>query len=229
VTTVEIRVAAGDFSVSSNEWPAHGSRNEGLSASGLLMSHDVLSPLLASGRLTRPVVIPAASPLGSLLAAAFDAANAQVPLFSPELGDAVLQNLCGLVALACGASEEGRFNGQRSLREARLEEAKRYIDQHLSEPGLTPAAAAAALGISVRHLHLLFDPTGTSFAHYVAQRRLAQCRSALTTPTGIGRSVARHRVWLGLQQPPHVLPRLRARIRNATEALPAAAAEGQAD
>jgi AraC-like DNA-binding protein len=116
--------------------------------------------------------------------------NTQVPLLSPELGDAVLQNLCGLVALACGASEEGHFNAQLSLRAARLEGAKRYIDQHLAEPALTPAGTAAALGISVRQLHLLFEPTGISFAQYVARRRLLQCRAALTSPVGAGRSVA---------------------------------------
>jgi AraC-like DNA-binding protein len=136
------------------------------------------------------VPIRGGSPLGSVLGAAFDAANTQVPLLSPELGDAVLQNLCGLVALACGASEEGHFSGGHSLRAARLEGAKRYIDQHLAEPGLTPASTAAALGISVRHMHLLFEPTGTSFARYVALRRLLQCRAALTSPTGTRRSVA---------------------------------------
>jgi len=66
------------------------------------------SPLLTGGRLVRAVAIPAGSPLGSLMGAAFHVAIAQVPLLSPELGEAVLQNLCGLVALACGASEEGR-------------------------------------------------------------------------------------------------------------------------
>ena len=84
----------------------------------------------------------------------------------------------------------GRSSGQESLRAARLEEARRYISQHLAEPGLTPTSTAAALRISLRHLHLLFEPTGTSFAQYVAQRRLLQCRAALTSPTGISRSVA---------------------------------------
>jgi AraC-like DNA-binding protein len=152
--------------------------------------HEVLSPLLVAGRLTRPVAVHAGSPLGLLLGAASDAASAQVPLLSPDVGDAVLENLCGLVALACGAWEEGRWSGRESLRTARLEAAKRHIDRHLADPGLTPASTAAALAISVRHLHLLFEPTGTSFAQYVARRRLLQCRAALTSPTGIGRSVA---------------------------------------
>jgi len=100
-----------------------------------------------------------------------------------------LYNLCGLVALACGASDEGRSSARDSLRTARLEAAKRYIDQHLAEPGLRPAGAAAALGISLRQLHTLFEPTGTSFARYVTQRRLQQCRSALASRT-VARSVA---------------------------------------
>jgi AraC-like DNA-binding protein len=189
-TAVELRLGPGDFSVTSSEWPHQGAMMDSASVRGLLIPHGVLSPLLAGGRLTRPVPVSAASPLGSLLGAAFEAAVKQVPLLSPELGDAVLQNLCGLVALACGASEEGRWSGQDSLRAARLEAAKRYIDQHLAEPDLTPASTAAALGISLRHLHLLFEPTGTSFAQYVMQRRLLQCRAALASPAGATRSVA---------------------------------------
>jgi len=38
--------------------------------------------------------------------------------------------------------------------------------------------------MSVRQLHLLFEPTGTSFARYVLQRRLEECRAALVNPAG---------------------------------------------
>jgi AraC-like DNA-binding protein len=188
--TTELQLAPDDFCVSSCEWPYESEAKDWSSVRGLLIPHGVLSPLLAGGRITRALAVSAGKPLGSLMGAAFEAAFAQLPLLSPDLGDAVLQNLCGLVALACGASEEGRWSGQDSLRAARLEAAKRHIDQHLAEPGLTPASTAAALGISLRHLHLLFEPTGTSFAQYVAQRRLLQCRAALASPTGAGRSVA---------------------------------------
>jgi AraC-like DNA-binding protein len=186
----EVRLAPGDFCITSVGWPNQSAMKDGVSFSALLIPHGVLSPLLAGGRLTRPIAVSAGSPLGSLLGVAFDTATTQLPHLSPELGDAVLQNLCGLVALACGASDEGRWSGQDALRAARLEGAKRHIDQHLAEPGLTPASAAAALGISLRHLHLLFEPTGTSFAQYVARRRLLQCRAVLASPSGTGRSVA---------------------------------------
>ena len=189
-TEREIQQFPGDFYITSSQWPFQAAMRGHTSVRGVIIPHNVLSPLLSGGRLTRLVQVRAGSPLGSLLGAAFEAAVTQVPLLSPELGDSVLQNLCGLVALACGASEEGRWNGRESLRAARLEAAKRHIEQHLAEPGLTPASAAAALGISMRHLHLLFEPTGTSFAQYVARRRLLQCRAALTSPTSTRRSVA---------------------------------------
>jgi len=47
---------------------------------------------------------------------------------------------------------------------------------------------AQALGISVRSLHLAFEPTGTSFVEHVMRRRLQECRAALERPTP-GRSI----------------------------------------
>jgi AraC-like DNA-binding protein len=71
-----------------------------------------------------------------------------------------------------------------AVRAGRLTQAKRYIDRHLANPDLSPASVAAALGISVRTLHLLFEPSGSSFARYVLRRRLDECRAALlASPT----------------------------------------------
>src|SRR5258707_1114200 len=83
---------------------------------------------------------------------------------------------CRLLAVACGA---GIGDHHEALRSARIEAAKRYIELHLADPGLTPAKAAAALNISVRQLHLVFEPGGTSFAQYLLCRRLEECRAAL--------------------------------------------------
>ena len=180
--TEEIRLFPGDFCLTSVRWPNQSAMQGGVSFNALLIPREVLSPLLIGGRLTRPIPVRAGSAIGSLLGSAFDAAAGQVPLLSPEVGDAVLQNLCGLVALACGVSDEGRASGRDSVRAARLEAAKRHIDQHLAEPDLTPASTAAALGISLRSLHLAFEPTGTSFAEHVTRRRLQECRAVLEGP-----------------------------------------------
>jgi AraC-like DNA-binding protein len=188
-TLVDLVFETGDFCVSATEWRFDAEAKGGARFGMLIIPNAALSPLLAGGRLARPFRLPAASPLGSLLGAAVDAAAAQVPLLSDELGEGVLRNLCGLVALACGASEEGDERGQDSLKAARLAAVKRHIDLNLADPGLTPASAAAALGVSLRQLHRLFEPTGSSFARYVLRQRLLKCRDGVAGATGTGRSV----------------------------------------
>jgi AraC-like DNA-binding protein len=42
----------------------------------------------------------------------------------------------------------------------------------------------------VRQLHRAFEPTGTSFARRVLERRLAACRAELASPAAAGRTVA---------------------------------------
>lgn len=54
-----------------------------------------------------------------------------------------------------------------------------YIDQHLSEPELTPKKIANGCNISLRYLHRLFSTTNTSVSHWITQRRLERCRQEL--------------------------------------------------
>jgi AraC-like DNA-binding protein len=188
-TPVDLIHDTGDFCVSSSEWRFDAESKGPASFDILVIPQAALSPLVSGGRLARPFRLPGASPLGSLLGAAIDAAKAQTPLLADELGEAVLSNLCGLVVLACGASDEGVEHGRDSLRSAQLAAVKRHVDMHLADPGLTPASAAAALGISARQLHRLFEPSGSSFARYVLRQRLLRCRDTIGGATGTGRSV----------------------------------------
>lgn len=188
-TTVDLVHEPGDFCLSSSEWRFDAESKGAASFSVLVIPQAAVSPLLAGGRLARPFRLPGASPIGSLLAAAIDAAKAQVPLLPDELGEAVLRNLSGLAALACGASDEGAEQGRVSLRSAQLAAVKRHIDLKLADIDLTPASAAAAIGVSPRQLHRLFEPTGGSFARYVSRQRLLKCRDAIAGATGTGRSV----------------------------------------
>jgi AraC-like DNA-binding protein len=188
-TPVDLIHEPGDFCVSSTEWQFDAESKGPASFDMLIIPQAALSPLLIGGRLQRPFRLPGASPLGSLLGAAIDAAKAQTPMLPNELGEAVLRNLCGLVGLTCGASDEGTEQGQDSLHSARLAAVKRYVDLHLADPSLTPARAAAALGISARQLHRLFEPNNISFARYVSRQRLLRCRDTIAGATGTGRSV----------------------------------------
>jgi AraC-like DNA-binding protein len=186
---VDLTHEPGDFCVTSTEWRFERKSKGPASFDLLVIPQALLSPLLEGGRLHRPFRLPGVSPLGSLLGAAMTAATAQVPLLGDVLAEAVLRNLCGLVALACGASEEHTGQGQDSMRSVQLAAVKRHVDLHLADPGLTPAGVAAALGISARQLHRLFESSGSTFARYVLRERLLRCRDTIAGATGSGRSV----------------------------------------
>jgi len=188
-TPIVLNHEPGDFCVSSTEFRFDRESKSPALFEMLVIPQAALAPLLAGGRLRSPFQLPAASPLGSLLGAAIDAATAQAPLLADDLGEAVMRNLCGLVALACNASDEGAEQGQDSKRSAQLATVKRHIDLHLADPGLTPDSVAAALGMSARQLHRLFKPSGSTFARYVLRQRLLRCRDTIGGATGTGRSV----------------------------------------
>jgi len=188
-TPVELVHEPGDFCMSSSEWRFERQTKVPASYDILIIPQAALSPLLAGGRLRRPFRLPCASPLSSLLGAAMDAAMAQAPHLAEELAEAVLRNLCGLVALACATSDEVTEQGQDSMRSAQLAAVKHHVDLYLADPGLTPAGTAAALGISARQLHRLFESSGSTFARYVLRQRLLRCRDTIAGATGTGRSV----------------------------------------
>jgi AraC-like DNA-binding protein len=63
-----------------------------------------------------------------------------------------------------------------------------FIESHLGDPALTPAAVAAAHHISLRYLHKLFEPHGV--AGWIRQRRLERCRDDLLDLAQADRPVA---------------------------------------
>jgi len=65
-----------------------------------------------------------------------------------------------------------------------------YIDENLDSPELSPGTIAAAHYISVRHLHTLFQESGTTVSAVVRQRRLERCRRDLLDPMLAERPVA---------------------------------------
>ncbi|MEU6476748.1 helix-turn-helix domain-containing protein [Streptomyces sp. NPDC047017] len=59
---------------------------------------------------------------------------------------------------------------------------KSFIQQHLSEPGLTPASIAAAHHISRSHLYRLFRDEGLTVASYIRGQRLDRTHQDLVDP-----------------------------------------------
>jgi len=94
-----------------------------------------------------------------------------------EDGDAarstsLVKALAELALIERGIVAAGSRRGLRALRVARLSLARRSITRHLSQASLSPAMVADLLGVSVRHMHMLFEGTGKSFSQTVTAQRI---------------------------------------------------------
>lgn len=186
---VTVTLDPGDFCIAGTEhvFDTHG--RDGVSARTLIVPAAQISPLVTGGSIGAPRHVAGASPIGALLGAALDAAWSEVPRLPEAVADAVLANLTGLVALACRPSDEGRDHARHGVEQAQRDAILGFIERHFADPALTPARAAAALGMSKRRLHALLETSGASFAQAVTHRRLEACRRMLESPADGHRSV----------------------------------------
>lgn len=90
------------------------------------------------------------------------------------------RHVAGLISVACFDALDRNGVGERR---ATLQDAKEYIEQHLQDPDLTPSGTAAALYVSTRTLHRLFEAEGSTVSGWIRWRRLEQCRLELGDPS----------------------------------------------
>lgn len=125
---------------------------------------------------TAYVAEPGLKPLfSSYFASLFE----QAPHLTGAAADVVVQTL---VQLGLAGSRKPDVPPQKlaGSREARLRAVQQAIELHLHRPNLSPATLSTMLGISVRQLHLLFEPSGTTCARYVQAKRLERARALLS-------------------------------------------------
>lgn len=106
----------------------------------------------------------------------------------PRLGRLAALHVYDLLALAIGATQEGReLANRRGVRAARFKTIQadlfRDANVHIDE-------IAARQGISVRYIQMLFEEQGTTFSEFVAERRLESAYRILTSPRCASWSIA---------------------------------------
>jgi AraC-like DNA-binding protein len=97
----------------------------------------------------------------------------------PVAAKAVVQTLTQLTLVERGTVSPSSRIAQYAVRAGRLSLARRLIARHLAQPQLSPAFVATLLGISVRHLHVLFEEASMSFSHTVTALRIERSRRLL--------------------------------------------------
>lgn len=98
----------------------------------------------------------------------------------PQLTRLYAMHVHDLIALAIGATDEGRHIAmQRGVRAARREAVKAALGRDSS---VSLDRLAAQQGVSTRYIQMLFEELGTTFSAYAIERRLDAARSMLTSP-----------------------------------------------
>jgi AraC-like DNA-binding protein len=121
--------------------------------------------------------------VAAITAATLAALNAQLPSCSPR--DAVHLSTIAtdmFSALVAHCLDERQPLPPESRRAGRMLAVEAYIAEHLADPGLQPAAIAAAHHMSLRSLYQLFQERDTSVASWIRNQRLERARRDLTDP-----------------------------------------------
>jgi len=93
--------------------------------------------------------------------------------------DATIRHIAQLALLARGRAMPGTPESRGAVRHGYLQMALALVRRHLLQSDLTPAQVARTLNISVRQLHLLFEPTEKSFSRTLLAMRLVEARRQL--------------------------------------------------
>jgi AraC family transcriptional regulator, positive regulator of tynA and feaB len=108
--------------------------------------------------------------------------SARVGAVDPITGARLAEQVLDMIALVYSLEGQGSQLTLSSPRETSLLRLKTLIERRLHDPGLKPAEAAAAAGISVRYANELLSGESTSLERYILKRRLDRCRRALADP-----------------------------------------------
>ncbi len=173
------RVREGDFTVSHSDQPFMGTpeRSDGFHFRTLKIPLTDNILLGARAHDLAPGPLPGNTRLTRLIAAMFVAlADRQDPTPSPEED---VGHIARLALLARHRLSPGFPESRAALRAGYLHAARAIMKRDLHRPDLTPALVAAELTISLRQVHVLFEPTGFSFARTLTAMRLKEARRRL--------------------------------------------------
>jgi acetamidase/formamidase/AraC-like DNA-binding protein len=100
---------------------------------------------------------------------------------------AVAQSLADLLPTFIAPTTDA---GGTATQAAILHRLCQTIERKLDDPDLTPARVAESEGISERYLQKIFEGSGSSFTHYLRERRLQRTSAELSNPAEAHHSIS---------------------------------------
>lgn len=145
----------------------------------LMIPRRMLDPLLATDTLHGNVLRGTAADLFCAYARTL---QERLPALNHDETPLAVNSLVELFAALARPQASRTAAATPSVRqELALARAKRYIENHLQRPRLSPEEIRIAAAVSRASLYRLFEPYG-GVSHYILTRRLARCCSALENP-----------------------------------------------
>jgi AraC family transcriptional regulator, positive regulator of tynA and feaB len=174
----EADLRPGDAVAWDSTKPARFTVWEPLAKRSLLIPWTALDEVSGRPWMTGGVKLNAAAPATRLLAAYLDTLLKTLPDLSPVAVSAARNATLELFLGALRADLDLPTTGtaQPALRAAM----DRYIDRHLLDETVTPAAVASAHSVSIRTVNRIFRATGQTVSEVIRVRRLARAREELT-------------------------------------------------
>jgi AraC family transcriptional regulator, positive regulator of tynA and feaB len=156
--------------------------------------------------------VTSSEPVASLASGFIAMLPARIDTLDASAGAKVAQHMLDLVALAFGLQLQDAGAALSSSRMTTLLRLKAIIEARLCDPGLRPAHAAGAAGISVRYANALLRYEGMSLERFIMLRRLQHCRRALEDAAQSFRTVSDIAYSYGFSDMSHFTRRFKAQF-----------------
>jgi AraC-like DNA-binding protein len=124
---------------------------------------------------------------GRLVGHVLDGLAMQLDGYHPANPAHLAHHVVGLLAMMWAETVPAEVGWSRSKM---LERCKEFIELHLCDFDLTPASVAAALNMSSRNVHRLFESENITIGGWIRRRRLERSRIELSDKAFEGQSVS---------------------------------------
>ncbi len=191
----------GDFAVHDSARPCRVVGPDPFALLVLKVPRDVFTAHCQLPRGSTAVRVAGSAGVGGLFSCLARSLPSRVQELPPDVAAQVGVNVLELLATATRDLAGGAWTALPQ--QAQLLRARRYISDHLSDPELSPAMVARALGVSVRYLYLLFQAQDCSPSRWILQRRLDLAASLLADPRHRGRTITDVAFGVGFKDASH--------------------------
>ena len=199
----QIMLRPGDISLCDNSAPYSYGSDEPIEAILLRVPGDVLRESLPSPHECCGRQLGSGHDLVSTAAAMTRSLGEQLRAgLSEECRQRAAQHLLAIIS-SCYVASCDRLGSRSSVMTGRHWRVRRFIEQNLRDPELSPAMIASHLKLSSRYLRMIFAANNESISAYVLRRRLEECAARLVDPRWGGHSITEIAFSWGFNSAPH--------------------------